>query len=238
MDVVFLDTETTDSGEGMRMIQLAYREYGQEYINELYNPEVPISFGAMAVHNIKDEVVADKPTFQESGRPEILQELLEKKIMVAHNAPFDMSVLKIEGIETHRYIDTLKVARSYIQHDIRGAELGSYSLQYLRYALGLDDESATAHDALGDIIILENLFEKLIELVQGSIGALFSTEMVLEKMMEISKQPTLLRRIRFGKYRGKRFEEIDRSYLEWLSKQSDLDPDLVYTLKYYLGNRE
>lgn len=35
-----------------------------------------------------------------------------------------------------------------------------YNLQYLRYYLGLEIE-ATAHDALGDILVLEGLFSRL-----------------------------------------------------------------------------
>ncbi|MDO8520562.1 MAG: hypothetical protein Q7S52_00415, partial [bacterium] len=50
---------------------------------------------------------------------------------------------------------------------------------------------------------------------------------------------------RFGKYNGKKIEEVvasDRSYLEWLLKEKQKDPageeDWIYTLKHYLDKGE
>ncbi len=64
----------------------------------------------------------------------------------------------------------------------------------------------------------------------------------IEKMIEISSHPTILKTINFGKYNGQEIKEIaqkDRGYLEWLLRQKEesdqIDEDWIYTLRYYLG---
>ena len=61
-------------------------------------------------------------------------------------------------------------------------------------------------------------------------------------MIEISSHPSLLHTFKFGKYNGRKIEEIlreDRGYLEWLLSQKlsgdGIDEDWIYTLKRYLG---
>jgi DNA polymerase III epsilon subunit-like protein len=191
----------------------------------------------MAVHNITSEMVEHKPEFAGHEVQSALAELLKDHILVAHNASFDMAVLRTEKVFTKDHICTLKVAHRYAHSDKRGNELSGRSLQYLRYALDLDEDGVIAHDALGDIVILEKLFRVLWDLVSSEMKT--SDELkILEHMQEISKQPMLLRTIRFGKHRGKKFAEIaesDRSYLEWLFGQSDLDESLKFTLKHHLA---
>ena len=65
--------------------------------------------------------------------------------------------------------------------------------------------------------------------------------MVIEKMLEISRKPLLLRMFNYGKHKGKKVEEVlsyDRSYLEWMLEQKlnndYFDEDWIYTLKYHL----
>jgi DNA polymerase III epsilon subunit-like protein len=67
-----------------------------------------------------------------------------------------MRMLHWEGIYSTRTICTLKLAR-YLD---RNGVIPKYNLQYLRYFLGLEVD-AKAHDALGDILVLEGLFNRL-----------------------------------------------------------------------------
>lgn len=119
----------------------------------------------MVLHHITDKMVADKPSFQESDEHATLQGLVSdiNNGIVAHNAQFDMKMLQMEGIYTQRVICTLKLAR-YLD---KSGVLPKYNLQYLRYYLGLEIE-ATAHDALGDILVLEGLFSRLKAKFQGN----------------------------------------------------------------------
>jgi len=230
MPLLHLDLETTDLDENARIIQLAYKNtQTNTTVNEYFKPPVPISFGAMATHHITNQMVADKPAFDGSTQKAELAALLQNSILVAHNAPFDIGVLKTEGVTTFKYIDTLRVARHLIQSE-------NYQLQYLRYSLGLNVEAA-AHDALGDIQVLEKLFDRLIDLTSTD-----QTDLAIEKLLELTNTPVLLKTFNFGKHKGRSFAEVaatDKGYLQWLYDQKSINPtqqdeDLIYTLKQYL----
>ena len=145
---------------------------------------------------------------------------------MAHNAKFDVDMLAKEGIHPKRVICTFKLARRMDP----GGKIPKYSLQYLRYFLGIKVE-ATAHDALGDILVLEKLFERLFVKMSKSIGP----AVVEKRMMEISSKPILLSRMYFGKHKGQFFREIPKDYLQWLSEQDDLDEDMRFTVGHYLN---
>lgn len=237
MDVIFLDTETSGADTSKNcIIQLAYKRDGQEACNYYFRADHPISFEAMAVCHITDEMIADAPVFAEHEVMQKLPEILDSCYLVAHNAEFDIRFLMREGIFSKKHICTLKVARRYCETDCRGQELSGHSLQYLRYALGLNDQSFQAHDALSDILLLEKLFHYQIDLVSRQLGV-SDVNAVLEHMYEISQQPSLLKRIRFGKHRGMTYDELAQQhpdYLEWLLTKDDMDEDVKFTADYYL----
>jgi exodeoxyribonuclease X len=236
MYIIILDTETTDL-QNARLIQLAYKNLATgEIVNELFKPPTPISFGAMATHHITEEMVGGKQSFGDSLHHNKLLEMLNGAVVVAHNATFDLQVLKNEGIDVPVYIDTLRVARHLIKSE-------QYSLQYLRYFLGLNVTGVQPHDALGDIIVLEALFNYLKLIVKDKFN-IASDDEVAEKMIELTMLPVMLSILNFGKYKGMAFEDIvvrDRGYLQWLhdsemqKRESDQNEDLVYTIKHYLN---
>ena len=224
--IIFFDTETTGNTEKDFLCQIAYKA-GDSTFSGLYKPSIKIPPEASAVHHITNKMVADKLSFADSGDKEKIKELFEDtgNIVVAHNAPFDLLMIKKEGIEPKKFICTLRVAR-YLDKE---EKIERYNLQYLRYYLDLDVE-ANAHDALGDVLVLEKLFERL------------KDKLSIEEMVEISSHPSLLHTFKFGKHNGKRIEEvmkIDRGYLEWLLAQKlngeGIDEDWIYTLNHYLG---
>src|SRR3989344_1502874 len=233
--LIFFDTETTGNTEKDFLCQIAYKS-GNENFTGLYKPPLKIPPEASAVHHITNKMVADKPSFKDSGDLPKIKKLFEDKgtIVVAHNAPFDLIMIKKEGIEPQKFICTLRVAR-YLDPE---EKIERYNLQYLRYLLEIEVD-ATAHDALGDVLVLEQLFERLRKkLVENE--RLGDNE-VLEKMIEISSHPSLLHTFKFGKHNGKRIEEemrTDKGYLEWLLEQKlngdGIDEDWIYTLKHYL----
>ncbi len=241
-NLIFLDTETTGKDGNARLIQLAYKKRGDAHIvTEFFKPPVPIEIEAMAVHHITEKKVAGKPAFAESSAHPTLGALLKDAILVAHNAKFDIGILEREGVRTGTYICTMKVAQA--MHD-----LPMYKMQYLRYLWDVDGENGahgagkpadekntTAHDAEGDVAILEKVFDRL---VTDYIKEHGTTEAeTIDAFVEISKKPTLLKRATFGKYAGKTFEEIkasDPGYLEWMGSLQDKDEDFTYTVKHYL----
>lgn len=233
--LIFFDTETTGNTDKDFLIQIAYKS-GEENFTGLYKAEKKIPPEASAVHHITNKMVSGKPSFKESGDLEKIKKLFEGKdaVVVAHNAPFDLLIIKKEGIEPNRFICTLRVAR-YLDPE---EKIEKYNLQYLRYLLEIEID-ATAHDALGDVLVLEKLFERLKNKIMS--GENLSEDKAIEKMIEISSHPSLLQTFKFGKYNGKKLEEViktDRGYLEWLLGQKlngdGIDEDWIYTLKHYL----
>ncbi len=240
--LIFFDTETTGNTEKDFLIQIAYKVYpaeggaGGEEFNALYKSEKIIPPEASAIHHITNKMVEDKPSFTESDDFSKIKNLLEDEnnVFIAHNAPFDLIMIEKEGIKPKNFICTLRLARYLDPEEI----IEKYNLQYLRYLLGIEIE-ATAHDALGDVLVLEALFERLKNKMMET--ASLDEEKAIEKMIEVSLHPSLFHTFKFGKYNGKRLEDViktDRGYLQWLldqKLQSDgIDEDWIYTLKHYL----
>ncbi|WP_457552556.1 exonuclease domain-containing protein [Desulfobacula sp.] len=224
---IFLDTETTGIEKADRLCQLAYKLETGEIVNKLFKPPLPIAIDSMCVHHITNEMVENKPAFKGSHDHQKLVALLndDKNILVAHNAKFDAGMLEKEGIHPKKLICTLKLAR----HLDSDGKIPRYSLQYLRYFLGIKIE-ASAHDALGDILVLEKLFERLFVKMSRNIGP----AAVENRMMDISSKPVLLSRMYFGKHKGQFFRDIPKDYLQCLSGQDDLEEDMRFTVGYYL----
>ena len=223
---IYLDTETTGTGPDDRLCQLAFKTEQGMIVNELFNPGKPIAIEAMAVHHITNEMVKDRPPFRDSSDYNQLSGLVsdQNNVIVAHNAKFDIGMLQNEGIDPPNVICTLKLAR-FLDKD---GVIPQYNLQYLRYFLDLRVE-ATAHDALGDILVLEKLFDRIHARIKNECP-----ENSKEEMIRISNVPILIARMPFGKHKGMLMREIPTDYLEWLYG-TDLDEDMEHTLRYYLG---
>lgn len=236
--LVFLDTETTGNTENDYLCQIAYKVKDEMFV-ELYKPPVKIPPEASAVSHITNKMVADKAVFKESKDYAVIKTLLEDEssILVAHNAKFDVGMLHREDISPKKVICTLRVAR-YVDKENK---IPRYNLQYLRYFLEMEIE-AQAHDAKGDVLVLEQLFPRLYDAVKKDIGTEDETQ-ILEEMIRISSLPSIVQTFMFGKYNGRRIAEIaheDSKYLEWLlnaklQNATADDEDIIYTLKFYLG---
>lgn len=235
-NIIFFDTETTGNTEKDFLCQLAYKS-GNKQFNNLYKPSIKIPPEASAVHHISNKMIADKIPFKDSQEYKETKELFENEntVMVAHNAQFDLMIMKKEDIIPKNFICTLRLAR-YLDPE---GKIEKYNLQYLRYLLEIEVE-AQAHDALGDVLVLEKLFERLLKKIIESEN--LNEEEAIKKMIEVSSHPSLLKYINFGKYNGKEIEmvaQVDRGYLEWLLAQKEnsdqIDEDWIYTLRHYLG---
>ncbi len=252
--IIFLDTETTGNEPKKDFLcQLAYKtrdlpaQAGETFC-ELYKPPIHIPPEASAVTHITDKTVVDKKVFRESPEYVRIKTLLESpdSVLVAHNAKFDIAIIANEDIIPAHFICTLRVARFLDKNNV----IPQYRLQYLRYYLDIDIE-ASAHDALGDVLVLEKLYERLLDKIKETPSAFGISplsggeeihDQIIEKMIEISSKPSLMNMFNFGKYNGKTVQEvanIDRGYLEWMLAQKeqneDNEEDWIYTLRYYLG---
>ncbi len=236
---IFIDTETTGNGPDDVLCQIAYK-YDDAVFEALYNPGKKIPPEASAVTHITNKMVADKPVFKESAEYTSVKKLLEDEdsIFIAHNARFDVGMFEKERIVPKNVICTLRLARHLDKED----KIPRYNLQYLRYYLEIEIE-AQAHDALGDVLVLEQLFPRLKDALKKELGT-DDEDQLLNQMLEISSRPSLMSMFTFGKHTGKKVSEvakIDSGYLDWLLKQkmqNEADEeDWIYTLKYYLGKQ-
>lgn len=240
---LYLDTETTDI-QAKDILQLAFlTDDPKIQLNLYFKPNQKISYEAMAIHNITPEMVENKKSFENTPLPkenidpefkgdsliEYLKFLAEKYIWIAHNVAFDLEVLQKKGIEIPRNICTLKIARNALTEGNR--DLESYKLQYLRYYLGLykneNQDHMTAHDALSDVYFVKDLFNYLLN----------NTKLSAEQMMVLTKQPQIIREIRFGKHAGRTLEEIahiDREYLIWLAENMTDNDDIKWNARRVL----
>lgn len=166
MRQIVLDTETTglDPAGGHRIIEigcveLINRKLTGRHYHQYVQPEREIDEGAMEVHGITPEFLADKPLFKT-----IYQEFLDYvdgAELIIHNAPFDMGFLnhelKLLGLgEKHldsrcSVLDTLALARK--KHPGQKNNLDALCKRY-----GADNSQRDLHGALLDSEILADVY--------------------------------------------------------------------------------
>lgn len=225
MKKIFLDVETTGVEDTDRLVQLAYKA-GDELHNYLFKPPVPMSIDAMAICHITNEMLEECPPFIGSREAAHLQNHFDDPdaVFIAHNGQFDMKFMMREGMSLPiKHVCTMKIAH---HHDTE-AVLGRHTLQYLRYYHDLKfSMTINPHDALSDILVLEELFNY------------YSQFYTLEEMIEISSKPILLKKMTFGKFKGWWFKDIakqEASYLRWMKTNMEMDENLRHTVNYYLS---
>ncbi len=242
---VLFDTETTGNQEHDRIIQIGamvvHSKDKIEVYNELCSTDIAISIEAMEVHNITPDVIENQPPYSELSFVKRLEELNQKEnYLIAHNINFDLEMVKKEGfINQYTLIDTLRCAKHLLP------ESPYHRLQYLRYALKLYIEEGVeaakqnitikAHDAIGDVLVMKLLLSKLILLAKEQFP---EDKNPMQTLAKLTQKPVLMKTFRFGKYKGIAVVEIvekDKGYLKWMQNNLDLDEDLSFTLKYYLG---
>ena len=148
MDFVAIDFETATSGAGSicSMGICSVTDNKVTKTKEILIKPVPFEFNEynIKIHNITPEMVIDKPTFDK-----VWQEIfpfLNDRIVVAHNAEFDvgalLSTLDLFGIEfpTFDYLCTVKLSQKAYP------ELQSHKLNNLANAIGID----FSHHRAGD----------------------------------------------------------------------------------------
>jgi len=177
----FLDFETTGISPraGDRVCEVGIiRARKSEVIrsfSSLVNPGCPISAGATAIHGITEEMVESAPLFHDIA-DEVLS-LLEDAVLVAHNAPFDLSFLSASLSSLRRsppsvpVVDTLRLAR-------RNYSFSSNSLPNLLASFGIEAE--ILHRALADALSAKRIFERMVAEFGGweslTLGSLFEKQ--------------------------------------------------------------
>ncbi len=162
---IMLDTETTglEYSEGHRVIEIGAvvvvnRELTDETFHQYINPQREIEAGAMEVHGISNDFLADKPLFAQVA--DALLEFIDGAELVIHNAAFDVGFLNHElslcGHETPleercQITDSLLLARQ--KHPGARNNLDALCKRY-----AINNAHRTLHGALLDARILAQVY--------------------------------------------------------------------------------
>jgi len=166
MRQVVLDTETTglDPAEGHRIIEIGCVELVNRRLTgnrfHIYlNPERDIDPGAVEVHGLSAEFLADKPRFADIA--EDLLAYIKGAELIIHNAPFDLGFLDHELrllpgrfasiTEYCTVLDTLTLARK--KHPGQRNNLDALCKRY-----DVDNRHRELHGALLDAEILAEVY--------------------------------------------------------------------------------
>ena len=165
MRQVVLDTETTglEVSQGHRVIEIGCvevvnRRLTGRHFHQYINPERDIDPGAIEVHGITNEFLADKPTFAEIA--EEFFEFIKGAELVIHNAAFDVGFIDAEfarltparKVADHcGIVDTLAIARA--KHPGQKNSLDALCKRY-----GVDNSNRELHGALLDAEILADVY--------------------------------------------------------------------------------
>ena len=142
-------------------------------------------------------------------------------------ANLNHSFFAAQGIELGPWICTYKCALRV------WPELDGHSNQELRYALGratpfpgFERGAISPHRAAFDVVVTAAIFEELIKKARWS------------ELVQWSGEPALYTKFHFGKYRGRRYDDIaasDPDYLRWIIEKSELEEGIKHSARHWLA---
>lgn len=179
MRQIVLDTETTglEPQQGHKIIEIGCVELinrrltGRHY-HQYINPAREVEQGAMEVHGITNEFLADKPLF--TAISDEFWEFIRGAQLVIHNAPFDVGFINSEFAQIGKaplqgecgVLDTLALARQ--KHPGQKNNLDALCKRY-----GIDNSHRDLHGALLDAEILADVY---LLMTGGQTALALSTE--------------------------------------------------------------
>jgi DNA polymerase-3 subunit epsilon len=165
MRQIVLDTETTglEPNLGHRIIEiggveLVNRQATGNNFHRYFNPERDSEVGALDVHGLTSEFLADKPKFQDTVKD--VHDYVNGAELVIHNSAFDIAFLDRElGLADMQpmcgycagVVDTLRLAR-----ELHPGKRNSLDALCERYQV--DNSARTMHGALLDAQLLAEVY--------------------------------------------------------------------------------
>ncbi|MCT8161985.1 exonuclease domain-containing protein [Pseudoruegeria sp. SHC-113] len=169
---VVFDTETTGLSvlKGDRIVQIAAvrvvngRIVPEEIFNTLVDPERSIPPESTKIHHITDADVAGAPTLATAGKS--FHSYCEGAVLVAHNAPFDIGMLRRDKGEfgemfDHPVLDTVLLSAVVF------GQSAEHSLDALAARLGVTIPPELRHTAHGDALATAEVFLKLLPMMEA-----------------------------------------------------------------------
>lgn len=198
------------------------RFYRKESFNQRFNPGQPIDLGAMAIHNILDEDVADKPphnTFKLD--PDV-------GYLVGHNIDYDLKTLHRCGVSQDlKPIDTLAMAK------VLFPDSPNHKLATLSYYLAADKAKVreylkSAHSALVDVDLTAALLQHIVKRIERC--------QTIEDLYFFSLKCRVPTHMPFGEHKGVQISLLPKNYRLWITTQENFDPWIKFAIElYYAG---
>lgn len=166
-DYVVFDIETT----GLNPYECEIIEIGAVKVrdgeiidryNQLIRPSKPVPLEIQKLTNITDDMLDDKPSFDEIK--DNFLNFIDGKILVAHNANFDVGFIRYHfgklGINvTNPFVDTMKMAQDIVE-GVRNYKLDTLTdklgIKLVSHHRAVDDAEATAYLFINMVNILIN----------------------------------------------------------------------------------
>ena len=191
-------------------------EGGQRFVN----PGRPIPPVTQAIHHILDEEVADAPWWHDLARP-LLDPYPRRLALAAHRSDFEQQFCTAALTGGAEWICTWKCALRLWPDS---PAFSNQVLRYWRRPAGLEHaRGLPAHRAFPDAYVTAHHLRDMLN------------EASVVQLLEWSRLPGLLPRVRFGPDRGKDWREIGESSLAGFL--SDRDPDVRYTAEIEFARR-
>lgn len=185
------------------------------------NPGHPIPPQTRAVHHISDADVAGAVSPDVAFKT-LMKDMQDGDVFAAHNAKFERAFF---GGGYHPWICTMQCAKHLFQ------DAPGFSNQVLRYWLDVDKEfddpnkAMPPHRAGPDTYVTAHILRHLI----------FASS--IDKLIQLTSSPVLLRDVTFGKHKGRKWADLPWDYLDWIANKSDLGPDEKHTARTVLRSK-
>jgi len=224
--IAFIDLETTGIDiTNDRIIELSALKISpngkEEWMTSRVNPGVPIPEKSTAIHGIRDEDVANAPSFREIARN--LASFLEGCDLGGYNAiKFDIPLLAEEFLRANvdfnfgkrKYIDVQVIFHKKEQRTLSAA-YRFYCNKELEGAHGSKADTAATFEVLKSQLDryddLENNVDRLAEFSSFNTNVDFAGRIILDE--------NGVETFNFGKYKGKAVETVfseDPAYYSWM----------------------
>ena len=213
MRAVIFDTEVNGL-EAKEVVELAYCQADLidgkftrgNIFSDRYKPSKPFEAGAVAIHHIIAEDVEKSDPSSEAKIPDC-------EVIIAHNVDFDAEVV---NNTTAKRICTLALCR-HLWPQFKSHSLSCVFLELRGISFSTVSIIEEAHSAGTDVFILTRVLETIIE--QTEVKS-------MDQLYELSEKARIPEHMPFGKHKGEPIADIPTSYVQWLLKQTDVDPYL------------